>query len=44
MRNTPLLLQLLFWYSLSQALPGPRDALNPFPASFSASAGCSCQA
>jgi len=31
MRNTPLLLQLLFWYSLSQALPGPRDALNPLP-------------
>ena len=31
MRNTPLLLQLLFWYSLSQALPGPREALNPLP-------------
>lgn len=30
-RNTPLLLQLLFWYSLSQALPAPRDALNPWP-------------
>jgi general L-amino acid transport system permease protein len=29
LRNTPLLLQLLFWYSLSQALPGPRDALQP---------------
>ena len=34
MRNTPLLLQLLFWYSLSQALPGPRDALNPLPGVF----------
>jgi general L-amino acid transport system permease protein len=34
MRNTPLLLQLLFWYSLSQALPGPRDALNPVPGVF----------
>jgi general L-amino acid transport system permease protein len=31
MRNTPLLLQLLFWYSLSQALPAPRDALTPLP-------------
>jgi len=30
-RNTPLLLQLLFWYSLSQALPGPREAFNPLP-------------
>jgi general L-amino acid transport system permease protein len=34
MRNTPLLLQLLFWYSLSQLLPGPRDALNPLPGVF----------
>jgi general L-amino acid transport system permease protein len=34
MRNTPLLLQLLFWYSLSQALPAPRDALNPLPGVF----------
>lgn len=34
MRNTPLLLQLLFWYSLSQALPGPGDALNPLPGVF----------
>jgi general L-amino acid transport system permease protein len=33
-RNTPLLLQLLFWYSLWQALPGPRDALNPLPGVF----------
>ena len=31
LRNTPLLLQLLFWYALSQALPAPRDALNPLP-------------
>ena len=29
LRNTPLLLQLFFWYALSQALPGPREALNP---------------
>ena len=34
MRNTPLLLQLLFWYSLSQSLPGPREALNPLPGVF----------
>jgi general L-amino acid transport system permease protein len=34
MRNTPLLLQLLFWYSLSQALPAPRDAFNPLPGVF----------
>ncbi len=34
MRNTPLLLQLLFWYSLTQALPGPPDALNPLPSVF----------
>jgi general L-amino acid transport system permease protein len=33
-RNTPLLLQLLFWYSLTQELPPPRDALNPLPAVF----------
>ena len=30
-RNTPLLLQLLFWYAWSQALPGPRDPLQPLP-------------
>jgi general L-amino acid transport system permease protein len=34
LRNTPLLLQLFFWYSLSQALPGPRDALHPLPGVF----------
>jgi general L-amino acid transport system permease protein len=33
-RNTPLLLQLLFWYSLTQGLPGPREALNPLPGVF----------
>jgi general L-amino acid transport system permease protein len=30
-RNMPLLLQLLFWYSLSQTLPGPREALHLLP-------------
>jgi general L-amino acid transport system permease protein len=34
LRNTPLLLQLLFWYALSQSLPAPRDALNPLPGVF----------
>jgi general L-amino acid transport system permease protein len=33
-RNTPLLLQLLFWYSLSQALPGTHEAWNPLPGVF----------
>ncbi len=33
-RNTPLLLQLLFWYSLTQGLPGPSEALNPLPGVF----------
>jgi general L-amino acid transport system permease protein len=30
-RNTPLLLQLLFWYTLTQGLPAPAGALNPLP-------------
>jgi general L-amino acid transport system permease protein len=30
-RNTPLLLQLLFWYTLTQGLPAPSEALNPLP-------------
>jgi general L-amino acid transport system permease protein len=34
LRNTPLLLQLLFWYSLSQVLPEPRHALSPIPGVF----------
>ena len=28
-RDLPLLLQLLFWYTILQALPVPRQALNP---------------
>lgn len=32
LRNIPVLLQLFFWYSLiTEALPGPRQALNPLP-------------
>lgn len=34
MRNMPLLLQLLFWYSLLQALPPLRQAINPLPGVF----------
>jgi general L-amino acid transport system permease protein len=34
MRNTPLLLQLLVWYSLWQSLPEPRAALSPVPGVF----------
>ena len=30
LRDLPLLLQLLFWYGLMHALPGPRQSLNPF--------------
>jgi general L-amino acid transport system permease protein len=30
-RDLPLLLQLLFWYTLLHMLPGPRGALHPLP-------------
>jgi general L-amino acid transport system permease protein len=30
-RNTPLLVQLLLWYSLTQALPPAREAFQPLP-------------
>lgn len=33
-RNTPLLLQLLFWISLAQAFPAPRRAITVFDAVF----------
>jgi general L-amino acid transport system permease protein len=39
MRNTPLLLQLLFWYALSQGLPATHDALNPLPGVFLSNRG-----
>jgi general L-amino acid transport system permease protein len=38
-RNTPLLLQLLLWYALSQGLPATHDALNPFPGVFLSNRG-----
>ena len=35
LRNVPLLVQLFFWYALiTEALPAPRDALNPLPGVF----------
>jgi general L-amino acid transport system permease protein len=38
-RNTPLLLQLVFWYALSQSLPGPHQALSPMPGVFISARG-----
>lgn len=39
-RNTPLLLQLYFWYQLiSEALPAPRQALQPFTGAFLSNRG-----
>ena len=40
LRNVPLLLQLFFWYALiTEAAPGPRDALNPLPGVFLSTRG-----
>src|SRR5262249_49911801 len=39
-RNTPVLLQLLFWYVLiGTALPGPRQAWQPLPGVFLSNRG-----
>jgi general L-amino acid transport system permease protein len=39
-RNVPLLLQLFVWYTLiTEALPGPRQALNPLPGVFLSNRG-----
>ena len=39
-RNTPLLVQLFFWYALiSDALPAPREALQPLPGVFLSNRG-----
>ena len=39
-RNVPLLVQLFFWYALiSEALPGPRQALQPLPGVFLSNRG-----
>lgn len=38
-RDLPLLLQLLFWYTMLQGLPGPRQALNPVDGVFVSNRG-----
>ena len=38
-RDIPLLLQLLFWYSALQALPAPRQSFNPLPGVFLSNRG-----
>ena len=38
-RDIPLLLQLLFWYTILQSLPGPRQALNPVAGVFLSNRG-----
>ena len=39
LRDIPVLLQLLFWYTLLQALPGIRDAISPLPGVFLSNRG-----
>jgi general L-amino acid transport system permease protein len=39
LRDVPLLLQLFFWYAIVQALPGPRQALNPVAGVFLSNRG-----
>ena len=38
-RDVPLLLQLIFWYSALKELPGPRDSFNPLPGVFLSNRG-----
>ncbi|ACL62886.1 amino acid ABC transporter permease [Methylobacterium nodulans] len=38
-RDVPLLLQLLFWYSILQALPAPRQSFHPVPGVFLSNRG-----
>ncbi len=38
-RDLPLLLQLLFWYTILQGLPGPRQALQPIEGVFLSNRG-----
>ena len=38
-RDLPLLLQLLFWYTILQGLPGPRQALQPLSGVFLSNRG-----
>ena len=39
LRDIPLLLQLLFWYSLLQRLPAPRQSFHPVPGVFLSNRG-----
>jgi general L-amino acid transport system permease protein len=40
MRNVPLLVQLFFWYAvITEGMPGPREALAPFPGVFLSNRG-----
>jgi general L-amino acid transport system permease protein len=40
MRNVPLLVQLFFWYAvITEGMPGPREALSPFPGFFISNRG-----
>ena len=39
LRDVPVLLQLLFWYTLLSALPGPRQAIHPLPGVFLSNRG-----
>jgi general L-amino acid transport system permease protein len=38
-RNTPLLLQLFFWYAIINSLPGPRQAVSPIPGTYLSNRG-----
>ena len=38
-RDLPLLLQLLFWYTIMQGLPGPRQAMQPLEGVFLSNRG-----
>jgi general L-amino acid transport system permease protein len=39
LRDIPVLLQLLFWYTLLEGLPSVRDAINPLPGFFLSNRG-----
>lgn len=38
-RNTPQLLQIIFWYSIARNFPGPRQAMEPVPGLFLSNRG-----
>ncbi|NSY99640.1 ABC transporter permease subunit [Agrobacterium tumefaciens] len=38
-RNTPQLLQIIFWYSVARNFPGPRQAIEPVPGIFLSNRG-----